>query len=280
MGLKKFINSFTSYQFPNPFPPQQDPLSRLEFPIDQWFMGLATSYAASSFLLAGECWLNVTRESAFKMLDSDWTDEAQPSQKTVFSESQCRLDKGLLFDAKIAPAISADPSWFFRPVAGWRYQYFRFTTHDGYQWDLDGDQMELPGDGIVFEQTFNHLYVGGLFNFSVAAARFISSTALVKFEIQLDYAEVSARNEDLHLLRAGHRVTVERTRGHCWHASLSARLISGSNLGARIEADFKRVLTRGGHQLTNPLFNLDFSFDGAKVWSDQASIAAVGEYRF
>lgn len=280
LGLKKFLNSFTSYQFPNPFPPNQDPLSRLEFPIDQWFLGGSANQVTSIFSLSGNYWVNVNRESALKMQDSDWTDDAMTSQKTIFSESKCRLNKALLAEAQVSAAISHETASIFRPVVGWRYQYFFFTTHDGYQSELGGVAVDLPGDGIEFTQIFNHYYVGAMANTTVDLGAFISSLPRIRIEAQADYGMVVAKNQDLHLLRDGERYTIERTRGHCWHVYLCAALLSARNATARIEADFKRVLTNGGHQLTNSAFALDFSFDGANVWSDQASVAAVGEVRF
>ena len=70
LGIQKFINSFTSYQFPNPFPPEQDPLSRLEFPLDQWFLGIFSGFSAQSWVLSGELWVNLNRESRKHMQDS------------------------------------------------------------------------------------------------------------------------------------------------------------------------------------------------------------------
>ncbi len=65
-GMKKFFNSYTSYQFPNPFPPYQDPLSRLEFPLDQWFAGIKSEYSGGWWALMGEAWTNVSRQSVQK----------------------------------------------------------------------------------------------------------------------------------------------------------------------------------------------------------------------
>jgi len=46
VGLRKYFNSFTSWQFPN-FQGPQDPLSRLEYPWDQTFLAIrgTTTYA-------------------------------------------------------------------------------------------------------------------------------------------------------------------------------------------------------------------------------------------
>lgn len=280
IGMKKFFNSFTSYQFPNPFPPQQDPLSRLEFPIDQWFIGVISGYHTPSWSLFGQFWTNLNRESALRMQDSDWDDETRPFQKTIFSESDCRLNRSVLFDVGLSVKIPVVSQVEVRPVLGFRYQYFFFTTHDGEQMTLAGDIVDLPGDGIDFKQTFYHYYVGAACRTTVDITRSLRLPGPLVLDVQCDYALVTARNEDLHLLRSGYRVTEENTRGHCWHLAVGLSMLVSDRFTARIDGDFKRLLTNGAHRLTNPLFDLDFSFDGSEVWSDQASISAVGEMSF
>ncbi|MGB6065820.1 MAG: omptin family outer membrane protease [Desulfomonilaceae bacterium] len=280
IGIKKFINSFTSYQFSNPLPPYQDPLSRLEFPIDQWFLGLTGKYTTRLWSAHAEGWVNLSRESGSKMQDSDWDDDADPSQKTIFSESACRLNKGFLFDSYLAVSMPWTGFTSVKPLLGYRYQYFSFTTHDGAQADLGGDVMELPGDGIDFRQTFNHIYFGGVFDTSIDLGRTLRIFPTLDLELEVDYALVRAKNEDLHLLRVGDRVTTENTGGHCWHFYVSMGVFRSGVLSARIEGDFKRLLTDGDHNLSNSLFQLNFSFDGSQVWSDQASIAASGQIVF
>jgi outer membrane protease len=280
IGIRKFINSFTSYQFANPFPPFQDPLSRLEFPIDQWFLGLTAKYLARSWSVQAQGWANVNGESALKMQDSDWDDDTNPSQKTIFSESACKLNRGLLFDTYLAVNIPWQWLSGIKPVVGYRYQCFAFTTHDGSQAALGGGVMALSGDGINFRQTFNHVYFGGLFNANFETGSALYGLPRLELECQVDYALITARNEDLHLLRAGERVTEENTNGHCWHIMLSMGFFRRGALSARIEGDFKRLMTDGNHQLRNNLFSLNFSFDGSRVWSDQASISALAQLTF
>jgi outer membrane protease len=278
--IKKFVNSFTSYQFPNPFPPNQDPLSRLEFPIDQWFGGLTAGCAAAWWSLNCLAWTNLSRDSALKMQDSDWDDETNPFQKTIFSDSLCRLNRSLLVDVNVTVGSSRKSLLNIRPIFGYRYQMFHFTTHDGLQSDLSGNVSDLPGDGIEFMQIFSHYYVGAIFKPGVAPGEYWSSLRGVRLVAQIDYALVNAVNEDLHLLRAGERITRENTKGHCWHASLSASLAITNQLRARLDGDFKRIFTTGDHRLINNLFSVDFSFDGSRVWSDQASVSATAELAF
>jgi hypothetical protein len=280
VGAKKYLNSFTSYQFPNPFPPQQDPLSRLEFPIDQWFAGLMASYGGSYWCVEAQGWINLTREARSPMQDSDWSDDSNPSQKSIFSESRCRLNRGLVFDVRLDVATALTAPLALRPVVGWRSEYFRFTTHDGLQSALNGDSQDLNGDGIEFRQVFYHYYFGGIFRTAITPGSLWPWIPRVKADLQLDYGLVNAANEDLHLLRSGERITRENTRGHCWHAAATVSFIFADNIRGRIEGDFKRVLTNGAHRLTNPLGYIDFSFDGSRVWSDQASISGFAEVSF
>ncbi len=277
LGVKKFFNSFTSYQFPNPFPPQQDPLSRLEFPIDQWFMGLKSQYRGSWWSVIGEGWINISRDSALKMQDSDWDDEANPSQKTIFSESQCRLNRGIILDVATALGNPVPRFLNLRPLVGFRYQYFFFTTHDGYQTILGGPTVDLPGDGIEFKQFYYHIYFGGSFYTFLNLGIPGGPVSRPRLDLQFDYALVRGSNEDLHLLREGRRITEQITNGHCWHLFTGLSFMATRRLNTRIEVDLKRVLTHGGHLLTNSLFDINFSFDGSRVWSDQLSVSGVLE---
>jgi Omptin family len=278
--IRKYFNSFTSYQFPNPFPPGQDPLSRLEFPIDQWFLGLSSSYQAPHWALIFSGSTNLNRVASVKMQDSDWDDENMPFRKNIFSESKCRLNRGLLADirAELKPALRLPCR--LRPIIGYRYQYFFFTTFDGEQWELSGGSMDLPGDGIDFEQTFYHFYFGGILEADFSLEYLFRGLGRTRVAVQADYALVTARNEDLHLLRMGERITTENTAGHCWHVGANALMYTLNGIELLFEVDFKRIVTNGDHKLTNDIFAVDFSFSGSKVWSDQFTLSATGRATF
>ncbi len=211
------------------------------------------------------------------MQDSDWDDDANPSQKTIFSESSCRLNRGVIVD--LAASLGNPVARFFnlRPILGYRYELLLFTTYDGYQTELGGQAMDLPGDGIEFRQTFSHFYFGGkLYRDLILPMPQIGPTTL-RLLFQLDYALIQGKNEDFHLLRIGNRVTEQNTSGHCWHLLAALGLYGREAFATRIEMDLKRSITHGGHQLTNSFFALNFSFDGSRVWSDQVSLSAVVE---
>jgi len=280
LGVRKYLNSFTSYQFPNPFPPNQNPLSRLEFPIDQWFIGIGAGYNAPSWTVSGQGWINLTREASRKMQDSDWDDDIMPGQKTIFSESNCRLNRGILLELQFSFTTPLERICYLRPVTGYRYDYFFFTTHDGFQTSLQGDDIGLPGDGIEFKQRFQHFYIGGLISKTLSLNGFTSLLSQLDLQCQLDYGVTTAHNEDLHLLRSGERITVEGTSGHCWHVLVRASLMSWSDALVGFEAAFTRLMTNGSHELTNRILNIDFSFSGSKVWSDQSYVSVYGAIKF
>ncbi len=280
LGLRKYLNSFTSYQFANPYPPNQDPLSRLEFPIDQWFAALKTGYAAPGWSAEILGLANVTGVSRAMMQDSDWTDVSNPGQKTVFSESHCKMNSGLVVDIKVEAAWRLDPASRLRPFAGWRIQRFSFTTFDGLQFETGAQPLELPGNGIEFKQTFYHYYTGLAYRFDLDGGWFARFVPKINLNCALDYGLVTAGNEDLHLLRSGHRVTVENTRGHVWHAALSVAFLYTPSVMVELEGEFMRIVSHGSHQLTNPVEFIDISWDGSKVWSDQASVALTGQIAF
>ncbi|MGC8657700.1 MAG: omptin family outer membrane protease [Desulfomonilaceae bacterium] len=280
IGFKKFFNSYTSYQFPNPFPPEQDPLSRLEFPIDQWFFGGAYIYNAWTWSASLDIWTNINKDSRSQMQDSDWDQENLPGQKSIFSESKCRLKRSWLGDLKFLLKPEVQLFKIVRPIFGVRYQTFSFVTHDGNQDSIDGYSVDLPGEGIEFDQSFYQYYVGGQLNTTLNNVVFSRLLTGLDIGLVVDYALVSAKNQDLHLLREGERITTEITNGHCWHAQATASFPMRDNIRMRLDVDFKRIVTNGDHQLTNSFFNVDFSFNGSRVWSDQLSAAATAELIF
>jgi outer membrane protease len=230
-------------------------------------------YKAPHWSLAFTGKINLSKESAQRMQDSDWEDDTMPFQKTIFSESQCRLDKGVLIDSKLL----FHPPYFrtnlLKGVIGYRYQKFQFTTHDGEQMSIHGHIAPLPGDGIEFMQKFLHVYFGGELNFNVNRLLQRTLPAPIKTTIKGDYAIVDALNEDLHLLRLGERITREDTIGHCWRVGLSASTNIGTILSLELDADFKRIITHGDHKLMNAPLGVYFAFNGSEVWSDQLQIS-------
>jgi|WetSurMetagenome_2_1015567.scaffolds.fasta_scaffold00788_3 outer membrane protease len=282
--VERLVNSHTSYEFGNPGPPYQVPLSRLEFPLDSWWGGLELRFCASRFSVGGEALTNILGDTAGRMKDSDWDDDSNPKVMSVYSESMNRMRRSYRtsFDAdlEIADWIGL-PKWIsLRPVAGFRYQSFHLVAHDGVQQVLnDGSPPQsLPGDAIRFKQQYWQ-YFGGIRS-QADVGRYVGLSDL-KLSLQFDWAYVDGNNEDLHLLREGRRFTYEITSGYAWHGSVGLKKNLIKNLYLGLEVDYLKIVTKGNHRWVNEPFNMDEkSFHGVKVWSEQTGIGLTLEYRF
>ncbi len=282
LQTRYFFQSRTSYEFGNPFPPHQAPLSRLEFPLDSWWAGASMRREFSRFSAGVEFFRNLSDEARGVMMDSDWDDAAQPALKTIYSESSCRMEPSYRVradaDLKISDWIGL-PGWLdLRPLAGLAWQRFTLVTHDGFQSEIGKGTELLPGDGIRFEQTYWQFFTGLKTTFELGKPFHLTRLA---FTMQGDWAYVAGSNEDHHLLRTGNRITREKTTGDAWHALVNLKIGFTQNLSANIGAEYLRIKSTGSHNLTNNLFGIDFTFDhGVKVWSEQWSVSTGLEYRF
>jgi outer membrane protease len=281
--VKRFWKSHTSYEFGHPFPPRQAPLSRLEFPINTWWIGGEVRRNFSRFSAGLEALAAIPMDSADNVMrDSDWDDETQPSVRTIYSESQCRMDQSYMLRAEVDMKVGdwmKIPDWLdIRPVAGVRWQRFMLMVHDGYQTEIQGNGMPLPGDSIRFFQTYSQFFCGIKVAWNVQK---LFKSLPLKFQSQLDWAYVDADNSDHHLLRTGNRWTYEKTTGDAWHFSTGFQAALTQNISAGLEWEYLRLRSTGTHRLSNDFFGINFSFDnGVEVWSDQTSIMMKLEYLF
>ncbi len=288
LQAKYYFSSHTSYEFGNPFPPNQSPLSRLEFPVNSLWVGAEVRRSFFSRISIGiEALTNIPGDSSGAFKDSDWDDEDRPDVLTIYSESKCRMEPSYDvrgdFDLKISDWIGL-PYWLdVRPLIGIRWQQFNLLTHDGNQYyPASGGATppeSLPGDGIRFEQTYWHYLLG--IRSAIDIGTHIKEASRLKLLMQLDWAYVEGKNKDHHLLRAGNRLTYEHTTGDAWHALLGLKADLTDNISATVIADYLRLETTGSHRLVNDAYDTDYSFNhGVKVWSEQMSITVKLEYRF
>src|SRR5512133_2977607 len=101
LRTKYFFRSHTSYEFGNPFPPYQTPLSRLEFPLSSWWAGASLRRDFSRFSAGVEIFRNLSPETEGRMMDSDWDDGERPAQKTIYSESSCRMEPSYIVSGDV-----------------------------------------------------------------------------------------------------------------------------------------------------------------------------------
>lgn len=278
------IGSHTSYEFGNPEPPYQKPLSRLEFRLDSLWVGGGLTAAFPRFSIHAQALTNASEESGGHMRDSDWEDDANPGFKTTYSESQCRIDPS--YDVTVdMDLVVSDwlnlPGWFdLRPVIGFRWQDFNFVVHDGTQFDLTGFAPPLPlaGDLLTFEQTYSQYFVGVRTALDPGKPFKLKSLAV---RMQFDWAYVEADNQDHHLLREGNRYTYEYTYGNSWHGSIGLEAGVLEHLFLDLQADFLAIATTGYHRLVNASLGLNRSWsNGTRVWSDQNSLSLTLRYVF
>ncbi len=284
LGIKvrRLLDSHTSYEFGNPYPPYQAPLSRLEFPLDSWWGGAEIRASYPRFSLGLEALRSLSSEADGKMSDSDWDDDETPGLRTIYSESQCRIEPSYTIradaDLKVSDWLGFPSRLDLRPVIGFRWQHFRLVTHDGVQYEHGDSPKPLPGDGIRFYQTYRQYFIGLKSDFDLAGYIPLRRFNLI---MQLDWAYVQGENEDHHLLRVGRRFTFEDTRGQAWHGFLGLKAGLSENLAFGLELDYLWLSTTGSHRLVNKPFEIDFTFHhGVKVWSRQASLSLVLEYVF
>jgi hypothetical protein len=287
LQMRYHLNSHTSFEFGNPFPPNQAPLSRLEFPMNTQWVGVEIRRDFPRLSLGVEAFTNIVGDARGLFKDSDWDDDASPDVKTIYSESKCRMassyDVRADLDMKISDWVGL-PDWFdIRPLIGFRFQQFTLIAHDGTQsYPAPGDtrpSLALPGDGIHFQQQYWHYFLGVRMAYELG--RHIKGASRVKLFTQMDWAYVDGNNEDRHLLRIGNRITYENTWGDAWHALLGLKIDMTKSFSANLAADYLNVRTKGSHRLVNNAFDLDYRFgNGVKVWSEQISITMNLEYRF
>lgn len=281
LGVKteRLVNSHTSYEFGDPYPPYPSPLSKLVFPMDSWWGGLNLRFTTPRFSVNGELLTNVVEDTHKPMKDYDWFFEAV----SIYSESKSRLKNSYrtTVDADIEVAdLLGLPGWLsLRPVVGFRYQRFQFLIHDGTQYDYENSNAiyPLPGNLLSFRQEYFHYFTG--LRSLIDAGRY---TGLPDFTVsmQVDYAYVHGNNKDHHLLR-GNRFTYENTDGHAWHLSAGLKKSLIRNLFLGVHADYMKIRTTGTHRLEHKEYDMDKSWsNGVKVWSEQTAVGMTLEYRF
>ena len=282
--VKRFMNSHTSYEFGNPFPPNQVPLSRLEFPLDSTWGGLEVRRSISRFSIGAEFLTSFADQETGTFKDSDWADDSSPLRLTNYGETDTRLKPSYQvrtdLDMQVADWLGLSKRLDLRPVIGFRWQRFSLVAHDGqqYNYDTPGDPpsvIPLPNDTIAFKQSWYHYFVGLKAGYDLGPQFGLHR---LRLRTQLDWAYVEGANEDRHLLR-GDRVTRENTYGDAWHGLLEVLAGLTENVDLGVEFDYLRIRTTGTHELRFDSYDMSWS-NGVKVWSEQTSILLKLAYRF
>ncbi|GAB7080618.1 omptin family outer membrane protease [Megalodesulfovibrio paquesii] len=286
LKTKIMFDSWTSYEFGNPWAPYQSPLSRLEFPMDSIWTGLAVRGELGRVSLGMEFLTTLADQESGLMRDSDWDDDSIPGRLATFSSSACRMRPSYQFsadiDLQIADLVGLPEGVQLRPVAGFRWQQVSFTTHDGVQNTFDptgvADSFDpLFGDTIDFDQTWRQFFVGVRLGYEWTDLPVLHRLAV---HAQGDWSHVQGNNLDHHLLRED-RVTRERTWGYAWHGLLGVSLGLSEQLDLDLEAEYLRIETTGSHEMIIRSMDTYINWShGVRAWSEQRTVSAALEYRF
>ncbi len=283
---KTMFASHTSYEFGNPFPPNQEPLSRLEFPVNSVWGGGAARMSLSRFSAGVEFLTSLADQESAGFKDSDWADDEMPDFLTNLGLSSCRLEPSYQVradvDAGVADLVSLPEGFDLRPLMGFQWQRFSLVPHDGIQYNYEApgkepDVIPLPGDAIDFEQNWYRYFLGMRFGYEWRRPVQIHR---LRLQAGLEWSYVYGENRDHHLLREGTRITEEKTVGDAWRASLGVLVGIAENLDLSVEADYLNVRSSGTHTLQNDDFELFLSWsNGVRVWSEQYGVSVRLGYR-
>ncbi len=283
LGLRRYINSFTSYEFVIPEWPEIDPASRLEWPWEQTYGVIKAGFMYRGLQVNLEGASTLLTYSGLMAQDSDWEDPGQPNQMTTFSEAEAH-PRGWTIDASVGfdLPVLANVRW----ILGYRAQQFRFTYTDMYQKELyhpERNGMD-EGEAIQFTQDYRHYYGGTVTGAQLDMGNVSSYMMGTILAVRLlgDVGYVTANNLDYHVLRLpGPRHTYEITNGISWRLNLATDLKVNNRFTVGLAGEFMRIRTQGSHRMTNPagldgdgnyVPNTDESWQGARVWSEQKFI--------
>jgi len=292
--VRSMFNSRTCYEFGQPptEPVVYAPLSRLDWSLDSLWQGFQIGRREANWGLQFE-WLTPTERSVNgSLFDYDWMDEADPHHLASLSQSALRWNDGQTLDLggefRLRDCTLLGMPVQVWPMAGFRFQRFAMTAHDGLQ--LIGENPTvppagtlLPGDLIVFNQQYYVLYLGG----QLRGALGLAPLPPIALTFQGDWGATFGYNVDHHLFYEQfgvHRYTMEKTRGDAVHFSLAAEAPLTRRLSLGVQFDYTRIRTTGTHRwLTYDDYGnrQDQSWDnGVKVASDQESLTAFLRFNF
>ncbi|MDD2321818.1 MAG: omptin family outer membrane protease [Geobacteraceae bacterium] len=282
--LKTLVNGHTSYEFGNPLPPYQQPLSRLEFPVDSVWAGLAIKKQFSRFSVGAEFLTTVADQESGSFKDTDWGDNLNPTRVTTRGAADTRLEPsyqvGVDLAVQVADLLRLPSQFDLQPVIGYRWQQLSLVAHDGVQTDYTAagtaSSVHLPGDLVSFEQNW-HQYFAGL-RLGYAWQDLPAWLHRLKAQTQLDWGHLEGDNRDNHLLRAG-RISTMETSGDAWHASLGLQVGLTERLDLGIEADYLKLASTGTYTQRDAGSVASWS-NGVKAWSEQIGLLLTVGYRY
>jgi len=284
LDSKYFFASQTTYEFGAPESNDGKPLSRLEFPINNLWMGAELRRNFSRYSVGVRAISSVMRNTRGRMKDSDWEDSDNREIRTTFSTSSNRMEYGLIaggdIDFKISDRLNLPPSLDVRPLIGFQWQRLAFMTHDGTQynyWPPPEIDTHLPGNTLQFRQDYWQYILGLRGSWDMGRSLKLRGLKLLA-EVNGSY--VTGFNKDHHLLR-GDRFSFDTTSGWGAYVSLGAQAQLTKNTALETGIDYQAIRTIGKHHLVDKSADIDETWsDAVKAWSDQIGIKLNFIYKF
>lgn len=278
METERYVGSYTSYEFGTI---DTKPLSRLEFPVNTWWLNFDVRRTCPRWSIGARTGFSLNRNSNNWMLDSDWHNEGSEHVLDTYSKSYCDVREGLLFrgdvDVNISDWLRLPPSMEIRPLFAFQFQRFNLMAHDGVQWNYEPNtSQKLQGDSISFRQDWWLYLIGlrGSYNFN------INKNMTVKLKGEADWGPALGYNEDHHILR-GDRWTYENTLGNALYLLTGLDMTISKTITIGVGINYLWIRTSGAHRWWDPADNADYSWtDGVHVWSDQLGLTAHASYAF
>jgi hypothetical protein len=291
--LQQMFNSHTTYQFgtaPQLGGPQYAPISKLAWSLNSTWTGLRAGVQKPNLDIHFE-WLTAIGIDG-NMEDSDWQRGADPTLLTSLSRSPEKWNDGQKIE------LEADYKWTdcflgmpieFWPLAGFRFQRFDLTAHDGDQIVSVSPEQTIPvgyhwtGIEGTFNQQYYIGYIGGQFRASIE--RECRPPITVTF--QADYGATSGYNVDHHIsgyeAAGSHRYTMESTSGGALHLALIADAPFNCHTSIGLQFDYTDIYTTGTHHWlqyggTTYAPRDETWSNGVVVNSDQMSLTAYLRY--
>ena len=292
IGMQRFLMSHTSYEIGTP---DYSPLSRLQFPVDTWWLDFRLRRTCPRWSVGFRSGFSVDRTVNERFKDSDWERDATPQMLTTYSKSAMREEQGYLFrgdvDVNVSDWLKLPKGAEIRPLFAFQFQRFVMMAHDGTQWSngdygdpdamgLDGqlNASVMNGNSIHFRQDY-WLYMIGLRG-SYEIPQVFKNIAL-KLSGEAEWGPALGYNEDHHLQRTGALYGFIKSSGNALYFSTGVDMVISKSFSVGVLIDYLWIRTDGVlHHSNVPLKQDSTSSDGMRSWSDQTSLIARASYAF
>jgi len=292
--VRRYIVSHNSYEYGSNEEPYTTPLSRLEFPMNTWWLDFTLRRTCPRWSIGSKLGFNISRVSDGVMKDSDWTTIGPINALALYSEGDLRVDKGFSCRSDIDFNVSdwlRLPEWLeVRPLFAFQYQRTDVTTYDGTQWewyDMHLDEDSAPsdapsssmyGDFIRFKQDWYIYQIGArmVCNFPK-----MCKNLAISLHTESDWGPVYGYNEDFHLQRKGNLISHMASRGNSLYFLCGADMVISNTVKLGLDIDYLWIRTTGVIRDENHPLGMDYtSRKGVYSWSDQLSLIGHVSYAF